>query len=104
MPVDHLDWVFAAGFGAIFFVSAFVAGIAGFAFAAISSPAYGLLPPTQGVVLIMAMSLCNQLAMVIASKEDMRWWARDGKVAAFYLIGDVAGSPLGLAILTHARS
>ena len=103
MPVDHLDLGFAAGVGAIFFASAFVAGIAGFAFAAISSPVFWLLPPTQGVVLIMAISLCNQLTMVMALKEDMRWWARDGECAALYLIGGIAGAPLGLAILTYAK-
>jgi len=99
----HLDFVLAATVGAVFFASAFVAGIAGFAFAAIASPVFWLLPPTHGVALIMAISVCNQLTMVTALREDMRWWARDGDCAAYYLVGGILGAPIGLAILTQAR-
>jgi hypothetical protein len=63
---------------AIIFASAFVGGIAGFSFTAISSPVLWLLASTDGVVLLVSLPLCNQLAMVAALREEMVRLVRKG--------------------------
>jgi hypothetical protein len=87
---------------AILAASALMSGLSGFGFSAIGAICLWLLPPTLGVPLLMSLSTANQLMSIGQLKGDMKprheWWP-DGP--APYLLGGVAGVPIGLAIL-HA--
>ena len=87
---------------AILAVSAVMSGLSGFGFSAIGALCLWLLPPTLGVPLLMTLSSANQLMSLGQLKADLRpvreWWP-DGP--APYLLGGLAGAPLGLMIL-HA--
>ena len=80
--------------------SALMSGLSGFGFSAIGALCLWLLPPKLGVPLLMTLSVGNQLVSLRQLKADMKplreWWPGG---AAPYLLGGVAGVPLGLAIL-----
>ena len=63
-----------------------------------------LLPPNQGVPLLMALSTANQLLSVRQLKNEMAplstWWP-DGPGP--YLLGGVLGLPCGLWLLDQRR-
>jgi len=84
----------------ILVVSAVMSGLSGFGFSAIGALSLWLLPPTLGVPLLMTLSSANQLMSLGQLKADLRpvreWWP-DGP--APYLLGGLAGAPLGLTIL-----
>ena len=77
-----------------------MSGLSGFGFSAIGALCLWLLPPTLGVPLLMSLSTANQLMSIGQLKADMKpvreWWP-DGP--APYLLGGLAGVPIGLAIL-----
>ncbi len=87
---------------AILAASALMSGLSGFGFSAIGAISLWLLPPTLGVPLLMSLSTANQLMSIGQLKADMKpvreWWP-DGP--APYLLGGLAGVPIGLAML-HA--
>jgi uncharacterized protein len=81
-------------------LSAVMSGLSGFGFSAIGALCLWLLPPKLGVPLLMTLSSANQLMSLGQLKADMKplrqWWP-DGP--APYLLGGLAGVPVGLAIL-----
>ena len=83
-------------------VSAMMSGLSGFGFSAIGALCLWLLPPKLGVPLLMTLSSANQLMSLRQLKQDMRpvreWWPEG---PAPYLLGGLAGVPIGLSIL-HA--
>jgi uncharacterized membrane protein YfcA len=87
---------------AILAASALMSGLSGFGFSAIGALCLWLLPPKLGVPLLMSLSTANQLMSIGQLKADMKpisqWWP-DGP--APYLVGGLAGVPIGLFIL-HA--
>lgn len=85
---------------AILAASALLSGLSGFGFSAIGALCLWLLPPKLGVPLLMTLSVANQLVSLRQLKADMKplreWWPGG---AGPYLLGGIAGVPLGLAIL-----
>jgi uncharacterized membrane protein YfcA len=81
-------------------LSAITSGLSGFGFSAIGALCLWLLPPKLGVPLLMTLSSANQLMSLRQLRADMKplrqWWP-DGP--APYLLGGLAGVPVGLAIL-----
>jgi uncharacterized membrane protein YfcA len=81
-------------------LSAITSGLSGFGFSAIGALCLWLLPPKLGVPLLMTLSAANQLMSLGQLKADLKplrdWWP-DGP--APYLLGGLAGVPVGLAIL-----
>lgn len=81
-------------------LSALMSGLSGFGFSAIGALCLWLLPPKLGVPLLMTLSSANQLMSLGQLKSDLRplrqWWP-DGP--APYLLGGLAGVPVGLGIL-----
>jgi uncharacterized membrane protein YfcA len=77
-----------------------MSGLSGFGFAAIGALCLWLLPPQLGVPLLMTLSVANQLVSLRQLNADMKplreWWPGG---AGPYLLGGVAGVPLGLTIL-----
>lgn len=90
------------GLLAILSVSAVMSGLSGFGFSAIGALCLWLLPPTLGVPLLMTLSSANQFMSLGQLKADLRpvreWWPEG---PGPYLLGGLAGVPLGLSIL-HA--
>jgi uncharacterized protein len=80
--------------------SALMSGLSGFGFSAIGALSLWLLPPKLGVPLLMGLSTANQLLSIGQLKADMRplreWWPEG---PGPYLLGGLAGVPIGLAIL-----
>jgi uncharacterized protein len=83
-------------------VSAIMSGLSGFGFSAIGALCLWLLPPKLGVPLLMTLSAANQLMSLRQLQADMKplreWWPGG---AGPYLLGGLAGVPVGLWIL-HA--
>jgi uncharacterized membrane protein YfcA len=80
--------------------SALMSGLSGFGFSAVGGLCLTLLPPQLGVPLLMSLSAANQVMSLGQLRTDMtpvRHWWPDGP--APYLLGGLAGVPVGLAIL-----
>lgn len=86
---------------AILAVSAIMSGLSGFGFSAVGALCLWMLPPKMGVPLLMSLSAANQVMSLGQLKADMKplkeWWP-DGPGP--YLLGGLAGVPLGLMILS----
>jgi uncharacterized protein len=99
VPVDFSAGTLVA-LALILAISAVMSGLSGFGFSAIGALCLWLLPPKLGVPLLMTLSAANQLMSLRQLKADMKplrqWWP-DG--AGPYLLGGLAGVPLGLTIL-----
>lgn len=84
----------------VLFVSGVVSGLAGFAFSAIAACVLWLLPPLQAVPLIMLLSTCNQMLSIGKLRREIVLIGRDGREGALpYIVGGLAGVPLGVALL-----
>ncbi|MBS0334725.1 MAG: TSUP family transporter, partial [Proteobacteria bacterium] len=81
-------------------LSALMSGLSGFGFSAIGALCLTVLPPQLGVPLLMTLSAANQVMSLRQLKADMKpisqWWP-DGPTP--YLLGGLAGVPLGLMVL-----
>lgn len=82
-----------------------VSGLSGFGFSAVGAAILALLPPAQGVPLLMALSTANQLLSLRQLRAEMappsEWWpAGPGP----YLAGGALGVPCGLWLLGHLPS
>jgi uncharacterized protein len=85
---------------AVLFVSGVVSGLAGFAFSAIAACVLWLLPPLQAVPLIMLLSTCNQMLSIGKLRREIVLIGGDGREGALpYIVGGLAGVPLGVALL-----
>ena len=94
------------GLGAVLFVSivlflaGVVSGLAGFAFSAVAACVLWLLPPLQAVPLIMLLSTCNQLLSIGKLRREMTLLSTPEHEGALpYIIGGLAGAPVGVALL-----
>jgi len=84
----------------VLFLSGVVSGLAGFAFSAVAACVVWLLPPLQAVPLVMLLSTCNQLMSIGQLRREIRLLGTDGHEGALpYIIGGLAGAPLGVALL-----
>jgi uncharacterized protein len=81
-------------------LSALMSGLSGFGFSAIGAICLWLLPPTQAIPLLMALSMFNQFASIKQLTADMlplrQWWPNG---PGPYLLGGLVGAPVGLSIL-----
>jgi uncharacterized membrane protein YfcA len=81
-------------------LSALMSGLSGFGFSAIGALCLWLLPPKLGVPLLMSLSTANQLASIRQLRSDLKpvrqWWPHG---PGPYLLGGLAGVPIGLSIL-----
>ncbi|HZT89407.1 MAG TPA: sulfite exporter TauE/SafE family protein [Stellaceae bacterium] len=85
---------------AVLFLAGVVSGLAGFAFSAVAAGILWLLPPLQAVPLIMLLSACNQLLSIGKLRHEMAIWSSaDCEGALPYIVGGLAGVPLGVALL-----
>lgn len=85
---------------AVLFVSGVVSGLAGFAFSAIAACVLWLLPPLQAVPLIMLLSTCNQALSIGKLRREITLLSTPEREGALpYIIGGLAGVPLGVALL-----
>lgn len=79
-----------------------VSGLSGFGFSAVGAAILALLPPSQGVPLLMALSTANQLLSLRQLRDEMptlsAWWPTG---PGPYVAGGVLGVPCGLWLLAH---
>jgi hypothetical protein len=84
----------------VLFLAGVVSGLSGFAFAAVAATVLWLLPPGQAVPLIMLLSACNQLLSLGALRREMVIRGTPEREGALpYIVGGLAGVPMGLALL-----
>lgn len=84
----------------VLFVAGVVSGLAGFAFSAVAACVLWLLPPLQAVPLIMLLSACNQLLSIGKLRREMAIRTTKEREGALpYIIGGLAGVPVGVTIL-----
>ncbi len=77
------------------FVAAIASGLAGFAFALVASATYlHFRPPADATPLILAASLLAQCFSILAIRDSIDW-----RRLAPFLVGGLAGIPLGVALL-----
>ena len=85
---------------AVLFLAGVVSGLAGFAFSAIAACIVWLLPPLQAVPLIMLLSACNQLLSIGKLRQEMALWGTAEREGALpYIVGGIAGVPIGVELL-----
>lgn len=79
------------------FAGSLAAGLAGFAFSAISGAMlFHWLEPIQAVPLLLACSITTQLLSIAQLWDTMRW-----RQCTPYLLGGLAGIPVGAKLLQH---
>jgi uncharacterized membrane protein YfcA len=87
---------------AVLFLAGVVSGLAGFAFSAVAACVLWLLPPLQAVPLIMLLSTCNQLLSISKLRREITLLDTPNREGALpYIIGGLAGVPLGVALLRN---
>jgi uncharacterized membrane protein YfcA len=83
-------------------LAGFVSGMIGFGFASFGAAVLWILPPREGVPLLMLLSACSQILSIGQLRSSMtplkEWWPQG---PAPYVIGGWAGIPLGLWLLSH---
>lgn len=80
----------------------FVAGVAGFGFSLFGLGVLWILPPREGVPLLMLLSACSQIfsiAQLRSSMPPLRTWWPQGPAPC--VIGGWLGLPVGLWVLSH---
>jgi uncharacterized protein len=84
----------------VLFLAGVVSGLAGFAFSAVAACVLWLLPPLQAVPLIMLLSTCNQLLSIGKLRREITLLSTPEREGALpYIIGGLAGVPVGVALL-----
>jgi uncharacterized membrane protein YfcA len=85
---------------AILALSAVVSGLSGFGFSAIGAVSLWILPPQEGIPLLMALSSANQLLSLKQLRRELKpwreWWP-NGPLP--FIVGGLFGIPIGLVIL-----
>jgi uncharacterized membrane protein YfcA len=85
---------------AVLFLAGVVSGLAGFAFSAVAACVLWLMPPLQAVPLIMLLSTCNQLLSIGKLRREITLFGTPEREGALpYIIGGLAGVPIGVALL-----
>ena len=80
----------------------FVAGVTGFGFSLFGVGVLWILPPREGIPLLMLLSACSQIfsiAQLRASMPPLRTWWPQGPAPC--VIGGWLGLPVGLWVLSH---
>ena len=80
----------------------FVAGVAGFGFSLFGVGVLWILPPREGIPLLMLLSACSQIlsiAQLRASMPPLRTWWQQGPAPC--VIGGWLGVPVGLWLLSY---
>ncbi|MCC6196554.1 MAG: sulfite exporter TauE/SafE family protein [Burkholderiales bacterium] len=87
---------------AVLATAALVSGMSGFGFSAVGAAILALLPPGQGVPLLMVLSAANQMLSLRQLRREMaplcQWWPTG---PGPYLAGGLLGVPCGLWLLAH---
>jgi len=86
-------------------VSGFVCGLTGFGFALVGVGVLWILPPREGIPLLMLLSACSQIfsiAQLRASMPPPRSWWPNGPAPC--VIGGWLGVPVGLWLLSHLNA
>jgi uncharacterized membrane protein YfcA len=95
-PTEVMLLVLILGF------AGFVAGVAGFGFSLFGVGVLWILPPREGIPLLMLLSACSQIfsiAQLRASMPPPRTWWPQGPAPC--VIGGWVGLPVGLWLLSH---
>jgi uncharacterized protein len=99
LPLPRLEAVGAVAgltFAAIF-IGSLAAGLAGFAFSAVTGALlFHWLAPADAVPLLLAGSITTQLFSITALRRTMRW-----KACGVLLLGGLPGIPVGAYLLQH---
>lgn len=93
--------------GCIYVGSSIFSGLSGFGFAAIGSLSLLLLPPAQGLALLMALSLVTQTASLLSlHRELFSGQSNTGNVrkAWPFLVGGAIGMPFGLIAIAYLKT
>jgi uncharacterized protein len=93
--------------GCIYVGASIFSGLSGFGFSAIGSLSLLLLPPAQGVALLMALSLVTQTASLLALRRKLfsdQSHADNARKAWPFLAGGAIGMPFGLMALAHLKT
>lgn len=83
----------------------FVGGLAGFGFGMTGASVLWILPPREGIPLLMLLSVCNQIfaiAQLRSSMTPLRAWWPDGPAPC--ILAGLFGVPSGLWLLAHLNA
>ena len=92
--------------GCIYAGSSIFSGLSGFGFSALGSLSLFLLPPAQGVALLMALSLITQTASLLALRRELfsgQSITANARKVGPLLAGGAIGMPFGLMALAHLK-
>jgi uncharacterized protein len=86
----------------VFYIAGLESGLSGFGFSGVAAAALALLPPILGTPLLQTLSTANQAVSIGELRKDMpkswkEFWAGPG----FYIVGGLAGTPVGIWMLTN---
>jgi len=83
----------------------FISGLVGFGFGLIGASVLWILPPREGIPLLILLSACSQILSISQLRSSMtplgEWWP---KGPAPSIIGGILGVPLGLWVLSNLNS
>lgn len=86
-------------------VSGFISGLVGFGFGLVGAFVLWILPPWEGIPLLMLLSACSQIFSISQLRSSMtplrEWWP---KGPAPCILGGFFGIPLGLWVLSNLNS
>jgi uncharacterized membrane protein YfcA len=83
----------------------FVSGMIGFGFGMVAASVLWILPPREGVPLIMLLSACSQIFSIIQLRSSMtplRAWWPEGPAPC--ILGGFLGVPIGLSVLSRLNA
>jgi uncharacterized protein len=86
----------------VFCIAGLESGLSGFGFSGVAAAALALIPPILGTPLLQSLSTANQSVSVGQLRKDMpRTWKDFWAGPGFYIVGGLAGTPIGVWLLTH---
>src|SRR5262245_33201758 len=86
----------------VFYIAGLESGLSGFGFSGVAAAALALIPPILGTPLLQSLSTANQSVSIGELKKDMpRSWKEFWAGPGFYIVGGLAGTPIGVWLLTH---
>jgi len=86
-------------------VSGFVSGLVGFGFGMVGASVLWILPPREGIPLLMLLSACSQIfsiGQLRSSMTPLRSWWPDGPAPC--ILAGALGMPLGLWLLSYLNA
>src|SRR5262245_56536999 len=86
----------------VFYIAGLESGLSGFGFSGVAAAALAMIPPILGTPLLQTLSTANQAVSVGQLRKDMpRSWKDFWSGPGFYIVGGLAGTPIGVWMLTH---